>query len=98
METLIYVLSFAVFYWTFMVAVIAILHDQVNNTRDMFYVVGVSAIWPILGIVMLVGLPYGAVVASTKRIRADLHNRKLLREFEVWLAARDKGTILPKKE
>lgn len=85
MENIIYAIIAAAFYWTFMVATIAVLANQVNNTRDVMWVVGVAIIWPVFAVVAMVALPYGAVVASSKRIRADLHNRKLLREFETWL-------------
>jgi len=96
MENIIYAIIAAAFYWTFMVAATAILANQVSGVRDAAWVMGVAILWPLFVIVAMVALPYGALVASTKRIRVDLHNRKLLREFETWLRERDNGKISPK--
>ena len=97
MENIIYSIVAAAFYWTFMVATIAVLSHRVDNTRDVMLVVGIAVTWPLFAIVALVALPYGAAVASTKRIRIDLHNRKLLREFETWIRERDNGTVCKKQ-
>lgn len=97
MENMLYTILAATFYWTFMVATIAVLANQVNNTRDAAWIVGIAIIWPVFAVVALVALPYGAVVASSKRIRADLHNRGLLREFETWIRERDEGKVSKKE-
>lgn len=97
MENMLYTIIAVAFYWTFMVATIAVLANRVNDTRDVMWVTGIAAIWPLFALVAMVALPYGALVASTKRIRTDLHNRKLLREFETWIRERDKGKISPKE-
>lgn len=97
MENIIYAIIAAAFYWTFMVATIAVLANQVSSARDAAWVTGIAAIWPLFALVAMVALPYGALVASTKRIRTDLHNRRLLREFETWIRERDNGKISPKE-
>jgi hypothetical protein len=88
-----------VLYWTFAVACLAIF-ASINERYDgktIAFCVGASFLWPLVAVIVLIALPYMALVASTKRIRVDLHNRKLLREFNEWLAARDKVTISPKE-
>ena len=85
MENIIYAIIAAAFYWTFMVAAIAVLANHVSSARDAAWVMGIAILWPLFVLVAMVAIPYGALVSSTKRIRTDLHNRKLLREFETWL-------------
>jgi hypothetical protein len=52
----------------------------------------------VAGLRIALGLLYQSVVKSTAQLRNDLHNRKLLAEFEAWLKERDKGKILSKDE
>ena len=97
MENIIYAIVAAAFYWTFMIAAVAILAQHVTEPKRIWWVIGIAATWPLFAIATMVALPYGSLVASTKRIRVDLHNRKLLREFEDWIRERDNGKISPKE-
>jgi hypothetical protein len=49
---------------------------------------GFAIVWPVLIPIMFIALLYSACVASTKRIRVDLANRKVLKEFDKWNAQR----------
>ena len=84
-ETLIIV--FAVLYWTFAVAVLALLKDA--DKTQLWASVVAAIMWPLLIPVIAVMLPYRAVVISAKTIRDDLRNRKLLAEFVEFLKARE---------
>lgn len=92
-----YITVAAVAYWTFAVVLAALAVNQVNNSMDMLWVVGIAAIWPLAALFMLIALPYQAAVASTKRIQNDLQNRGLLREFQQWLRERDQTTASKKQ-
>lgn len=74
-------------WWTFAVAMFAIAmqHQQEMAWRVLAY----SVFWPLIIPAALILLPYDAVVKSTKRIRADLYNKKLMEEFREFLAARE---------
>jgi hypothetical protein len=76
----------AVTWWTFAVATLAIAAQ--NEGRVHWRVVGYAIMWPLLLPFMIIALPYDAAVKSTRRIRSDLHNRKMMREFNDFLAAR----------
>ena len=92
----------AVLYWTFAIAVFAIFAALVVaehsglGVKDFLLILVVAVFWPFAVIAAIPIYVYQATVASTKRIRTDLHNRKLLREFENWLKNR-KGEIQPKE-
>ena len=78
----------AVLYWTAMVAILAIV--VAGNARVGWKEVGVAVVWPLLIPIMMVALPYMALVRSVEQIRVDLDNRKLLREFDEWVRANKK--------
>jgi len=80
------IIVFAVLYWTFAVAVLALLHEA--DKKQLWPSVVVAIMWPILIPVIAVALPYRAVVRSAKTIRADLRNRKLLAEFDEFLKSK----------
>ncbi len=73
-------------YWTFAVSVLAIAaqHQDVD-----WFTIGCAALWPLVAVFVLVALPYRALVRSTKAIRNDLHNRKLMKEFNEFLKERN---------
>jgi hypothetical protein len=48
-----------------------------------------AVFWPITAAIVVPALIYQALVASASRIRIDLKNRGILREFEDWLKTRD---------
>lgn len=88
METVIVVS--AVLYWTFAVVVI-VKGLSAYDSFDLPFVCGliaVSVFWPVTAIVAGVVLFYSSIVASAEQIRKDLHNRKILSEFEKWLQQR----------
>jgi hypothetical protein len=53
-------------------------------------VVAYSGLWPVAAISATPIIVWRTKVRTAKEIRADLRNRKLLREFEEWLKERDK--------
>lgn len=86
-------------WWTFAVIVwVMIMHDCGRDIKDQLIAIGLAVFWPVVAIGIVPVLVYQSIVASTSRIRADLDNRGILREFETWLAERDKGKIVPKDE
>lgn len=92
-------IALAVGYWTFAVACVSILAPETSRDwKSLSATIGIAAAWPLFAVAMLFYLPYQATVASTSRIRIDLDNRKLLREFEGWLRERNAGKVSPKDE
>jgi cell division protein FtsX len=81
------IIVFAVLYWTFAVAVLALLREA--DPKQLWASVVVAIMWPILIPVIVVGLLYRVVVRSAKTIRDDLRNRKLLAEFDEFLKAKE---------
>jgi hypothetical protein len=73
-------------WWTFAVIVwVMIMLDIGRDTKDWLMAIGLAVFWPAVAIGIVPVLVYQSVVASTSRIRADLDNRGVLREFEAWL-------------
>ena len=97
MEALILV---AVVWWTFAVALVALIstHFYITDRKDVALTIGLSVFWPVTATLALPAIVYQAAVASTSRIRIDLRNRGVLREFETWLRERDAIKVLPKEE
>lgn len=90
MKMLVYI-AMAVAYWTFAVACVAILAPETSRDwKDVAFVIGLAVFWPVAATLVIPALVYQAAVASTSRIRADLKNRGVLREFEGWLRERKK--------
>jgi len=77
-------------YWTFAVLVIVLISNSYDlKGKDFTLSLTMAVFWPLT---VLIGIPmliYSASVASTKRLRADLKNRRILRAFEKWLAEQD---------
>lgn len=90
----------AIVWWTFAVAVVALVasHSDITDLKDVAFAVGLSVFWPVTAALVLPALIYQAAVASTRRIRVDLQNRGVLREFEDWLRERNAGKVSPKDE
>jgi hypothetical protein len=78
-------------WWTF--AVVGIMIVATQSDIDDYYTLGLAVamcvFWPLTAVLFLPAMLYQGAVASAARIRADLFNRKLLREFESWLANKD---------
>jgi hypothetical protein len=73
-------------WWTFAVIVwVMIMQDIGRDTKDWLMAIGLAVFWPAVAVGIVPVLVYQSVVASTSRIRADLDNRGVLREFEAWL-------------
>lgn len=87
-------------WWTFAVVVwmTLALGDWINGKKDMLAAIGMAAAWPLTAAIAIPMLIYSAVVSSADRIRVDLRNRNLLREFEGWLREREAGKVLPKSD
>lgn len=79
-------------YWTLAVvfASAILFNTDSDSWKTAAIIIGFSVWWPITALMALVFIVYDAFVKSAKRIKIDLHNRKLLREFEQWLKERDK--------
>jgi hypothetical protein len=85
-------------WWTFAVIVwVTIINDSGRDTKDLMLAVGLAVFWPAIAVGVIPVLIYQACVPTTARIRVDLKNRGILKEFEQWLKDRD-GKILPKDE
>jgi hypothetical protein len=78
-------------WWTFAVVVIMLVaaYSDINDSTSLALAMVMSVFWPLTAVLFLPALLYQGAVASAARIRGDLHNRKLLREFDKWLATRD---------
>lgn len=81
------IIVLAVLWWTFAVAAIAqaIAHEGKMHWRVIGYCMFWPALLPFLGVAVI----YDMAVKSTLRLRADLKNRKLLKEFDAYLRERD---------
>lgn len=78
----------AVVWWTFAVVAMSFMINlaDMRSNREKLMTIAVSVFWPIIAVGMVPAIIYTATVKSTAQIRADLRNRKVLREFETWLA------------
>lgn len=90
----------AIVWWTFAVALVAIIasHSDITDMKDIALTICLSVFWPVTATLALPAIVYQAAVASTSRIRIDLRNRGVLREFEAWLRERDAVKVSPKEE
>lgn len=85
-------------WWTFaVIAWVMIMHETGRDTKDQMLAIGIAVFWPAVAIGAIPALIYTSCVSSTARIRADIKNRGIMKEFEQWLKDRD-GKILPKDE
>lgn len=80
-----------VLWWTFSVVVFVwIVNDQSHEGFiDWAKTITLATMWPLFAPFAVVALVYHGLVASTKQIRNDLRNRKLLDQFEQWLKTRE---------
>lgn len=94
------VVAALVVWWTFAVVVwmTLALGDWINDKKDMLLAIGMAAVWPLTAAIAIPMLIYSAVVSSAARIKIDLENRKLLRDFECWVREREAGKVLPKSD
>lgn len=90
----------AIVWWTFAVALVALIasHSDITDMKDIALTICLSVFWPVTATLALPAIVYQAAVASTSRIRIDLRNRGVLREFETWLRERYAVKVLPKEE
>jgi uncharacterized membrane protein len=79
-------------WWTFAVIVwITIMQDCGRDIKDWMLAIGLAVFWPVAAVAIVPVLVYQSVVAGTARIRADLKNRGVLKEFETWLREHKKS-------
>jgi hypothetical protein len=77
-------------WWTFaVIAWVIIMHDGDRDTKDQMMAIGLAVFWPVVAVGVVPVLLYSSWVSSTARIRADLKNRGIIKEFEQWLKDRD---------
>jgi hypothetical protein len=81
----------AVAWWTFAVVVLMIIanNSDFDDAKSLACAIGFAVFWPITAVIVVPALIYQAFVASASRIRIDLKNRGILREFEDWLKTRN---------
>jgi hypothetical protein len=85
-------------WWTIAVVMLSWAFTKVEPTPlDTGIIICMSVFWPVTAVALVPYVAYQMLVASTTRIRADLKNRGILREFEQWLAdQKEEGKIIPK--
>ena len=90
----------AVVWWTFPVTLVALIstHSDITDRKEVALTIGLSVFWPVTATLALPVIAYSATVAGTQRIRIDLRNRGVMREFETWLQERDAVKVSPKEE
>jgi hypothetical protein len=95
--TMFAIISGVAVWWTFAVVafIMAITAGDITSPLDFGIVLALCVLWPVTVVLFIPAVLYQAIVASTRRIRIDLKNRGVLREFEQWLRDRN-GKILPK--
>jgi len=77
-------------WWTFAVIVwVMLMHEDGHDAKYHMQAIGLAVFWPLVAVGVVPALIYQSVVASSARIRADIKNRGLLREFNHWLNERD---------
>ena len=81
------IIVLAILWWTFAVAALAIAVSYEGKMH--LRVIGYSMFWPVLLPVVAVFLAYDLTVKSTQRLRVDLKNRKLLKEFDAYIRERN---------
>lgn len=81
----------AVCWWTFAVVGLVTIANatDISDNKSLAFAIVLAVFWPLTALMFVPAIIYQAVVVSTKRIRADLHNRGVLREFEQWLKTRE---------
>lgn len=80
-------------WWTFAVIAFVVFVTVLEETWSITScatILAMAVFWPITVLLMVPVSIYNASVASAKRIRTDLRNRKVLNEFEEWLRTRNK--------
>lgn len=85
-------------WWTFAVIVwVMLIQETGQDLKYRALVICMAVFWPIVAVGVIPALVYQSCVASTARIRADLKNRGIMKEFDQWVRDR-KGEIMPKDE
>lgn len=80
-------------WWTFAVIAFVVFVTVLEDTWSISAcatILLMSVLWPITVLLMIPVSLYNMSIASAKRIRTDLRNRKVLNEFEEWLRTRNK--------
>jgi hypothetical protein len=79
-------------WWTFAIIIWSTFFHEwsCSDSKGTLLSISIAVFWPVVAIVVFPAVLYQGCVASGERIRVDLHNRGVLREFEVWLKDRKK--------
>lgn len=85
-------IALAVVWWTIAVVMLswALFKFEPEDPKALAYALCLSVLWPLTLVVIVPMIIYDTLVLSTKRIRNDLKNRGILRQFEAWLEERNK--------
>lgn len=84
-----YAIGGAVIWWTIAVICIGAVHNVCDGIRDFLLVIPAALLWPVALPFLAVALIYIITVKSTGRIRVDLRNQGILREFNAWMKERE---------
>jgi hypothetical protein len=81
----------AVLWWTFSVILFTqIVHESAHDSiKSWMETIAMVTLWPLFVPLVTIGMLYEALRVTGEKVRNDLHNRKLLREFEDWLKTRE---------
>jgi len=92
------VLFITMLWWTVAVVLCMSLLSEFSSTKkEMLLMAVVCICWPLFTPFAVVILLYDLWVSSVKRIRIDIENRGLMKEFEEFIKLRNNGKILPKE-
>jgi len=87
-----YFIASVLIWWMFAIPILGVLlADKSASTIES---VALAVFWPLLLAPVAVVLTYGMFVKAPGKIRADIRNRGLIREFECFLEERKKQNDL----
>lgn len=84
-------------WWTMTVVLLmSILDEFMGSNREVALAIGACLAWPFLLPFVFIMLLYDMLVKSATKLRIDIDNRGLMKEFEEFIKQRNHGKILPK--
>lgn len=84
-------------WWTMTVVLLmSVLDEFMGSNRDTVLAIAGCLSWPFLLPFVFIMLLYDMLIKSTKKLRIDIANRGLMKEFEEFIKLRNHGKILPK--
>lgn len=84
-------------WWTMTVVLLmSVIDEFMGNNREVALAIGGCLAWPFLLPFVFIMLLYDMLVKSATKLRIDIDNRGLMKEFEEFIKQRNNGKILPK--